>query len=125
MIQVSIKGDWTKTEKFLERALNIFHLGIFDKYGRRGVDALKAATPKDTGETADSWYYRVVHTRSGVKIEWLNSSKNEGIPIVILLQYGHGLRQGGYVDGTDFINPTLKPVFDEIAEEAWKELTNG
>lgn len=125
MIRVSVKGDFKKTNSFLERAKNLFGLGILDKYGRRGVDALRAATPKDTGETANAWYYRVVRNRRGVAIEWLNSSENEGIPIVILLQYGHGFQNGGFYEGLDFINPAMRPVFEQIADDAWKELTNG
>lgn len=125
MIRVSVKGDFKKTNSFLERAKNLFGLGILDKYGRRGVDALRAATPKDTGETANAWYYRVVRNRRGTAIEWLNSSKNEGIPIVILLQYGHGFQNGGFYEGLDFINPAMRPVFEQIADDAWKELTNG
>ena len=125
MIKLSTKGNWSKTESFLERALNVFNLGILDKYGRLGVEALRNATPKDSGKTADSWYYKIVRGNGNVSIQWLNSSENEGIPIVILLQYGHGLKNGGYVNGVDFINPTIKPIFKEIADKAWKELTNG
>ncbi len=125
MIHVSVKGDFKKTNSFLERAANLFKLGILDKYGRRGVDALRAATPVDTGETANSWYYRIVRNKRGTAIEWLNSSTNEGIPIVILLQYGHGFEGGGYYEGLDFINPAMRPVFEQIAEEAWRELTDG
>lgn len=125
MIRVSVKGDFKKTNSFLERAKNLFRFGILDKYGRRGVDALRAATPKDTGETANAWYYRIVRNRRGVAIEWLNSSKNEGIPIVILLQYGHGFQNGGFYEGLDFINPAMRPVFKQIADDAWKELTDG
>lgn len=125
MINVMVKGDFKKTNSFLERAANIFKLGVLDKYGRRGVDALRAATPVDTGETANSWYYRVVRNRRGVAIEWLNSSENQGIPIVILLQYGHGFDGGGYYEGLDFINPAMRPIFEQIADEAWRELTDG
>lgn len=124
MINVSVKGDWSKTNNFLEKALNVIKLGQLDRYGRWGVEALAAATPKDSGKTASSWYYRIVRHNGGVKIEWLNSSENEGVPIAILLQYGHGLHQGGYVEGVDYINPAMKVVFEEIAETAWKELTN-
>lgn len=124
MIEVTVKGDFKKTKSFLQRCLNIFRLGILDKYGRLGIDALKAATPVDTGVTANAWYYRIVHNSRGVAIQWCNSSKNEGIPIVILLQYGHGFQNGGYYEGLDFINPAMKPIFDDLAEQAWKELTN-
>lgn len=125
MINVTVKGNWKKTDSFLERALNIAKLGNLDKYGQIGVDALAAATPRDTGETASSWYYKIVRKNGTVSIQWLNSSENKGIPIVILIQYGHGLQNGGYVQGIDFINPALKPVFKNIADNMWKELTNG
>lgn len=123
MIKFSQKGDWSKTNNFLERALNVIHLGIFDKYGKEGVKALAAATPIDSGVTADSWYYKIIRNEYGVKIEWLNSNVNQGIPIAILIQYGHGLQNGSYIQGIDFINPAIKPIFNKIAEEAWKELT--
>lgn len=123
MIKFSQKGDWSKTNNFLERALNVVNLGIFDKYGKEGVKALAAATPVDSGVTADSWYYKIIRNEYGVKIEWLNSNVNQGIPIAILIQYGHGLQNGSYIQGIDFINPAIKPIFNKIAEEAWKELT--
>lgn len=124
MIKVTTKGNWKKTNSFLERCLNLVKLGKLDKYGQEGVEALREATPRDSGETANSWYYRIVRNRHGVSIEWLNSSQNEGIPIVILLQYGHGFQNGAYYEGLDFINPALKPVFENIAETAWRELTD-
>ena len=124
MIKFTVKGDWSKTERFLERALNIVKLGTLDKYGQRGVDALKEATPKDTGRTADSWYYRIVHTYEGARIEWLNSSSNDGVLIAILLQYGHAFQNGEFFEGLDYINPAIKPIFEEIAEDAWRELQN-
>lgn len=125
MIKFSTKGDWSRTNKFLERALNVVKLGELDRYGQAGVEILAAATPKDSGETASSWYYKIVRSHGSVSIQWLNSSQNQGIPIVILLQYGHGLKNGGYVQGIDFINPALKPVFEDIADNAWKELIDG
>lgn len=125
MINVSVKGKWSKTNMFLEKCLNIAKLGTLDKYGRIGVDALRIATPKDSGETAKSWYYKVINDGNSIGIQWLNSSQNNGVSIVILLQYGHGLSGGGYIQGIDFINPTLKPIFKEIENELWKELTNG
>lgn len=123
MIKVEVKGDWSRTNRFLERALEAIRLGILDKYGRKGVVALKEATPKDTGKTADSWYYEIEHKREGAAIYWMNSNVNKGIPIAILIQYGHGTGSGGYVKGTDFINPSMKAIFDELAEEAWREVT--
>lgn len=125
MIKVSVKGDWSRTNRFLERALNVVKLGELDKYGRQGVEVLRNATPVDSGETANSWYYRIVRDKYSARIEWLNSSQNDGIPIVILLQYGHAFQNGAYYSGVDFINPALKPLFEEIADNAWKELTNG
>ena len=124
MIEFKVKGDWSKTNKFLERALEVVKLGELDKYGQKGVEVLAANTPKDSGVTADSWYYRITHYKEGAKIEWLNSSANEGIPIVILLQYGHAFQNGEYFEGIDFINPAIKPIFHAIAEDAWKELTD-
>ena len=124
MIKFTQKGDWSRTNKFLERALEVVKMGELDKYGRRGVEALAAATPRDSGITAESWYYEITHYSGGAKIEWLNSSSNEGIPIAILIQYGHGFQNGSYYEGVDFINPALRPVFDAIADDAWKELTN-
>ena len=123
MITFSKKGDWSKTNRFVEKALNVIKLGMLDKYGKEGVSALKAATPSDTGKTAESWYYRIVRENEQVRIEWLNSNVNDGIPIAILIQYGHGLQNGAYVKGTDFINPAIRPIFNEIAEEAWKEMS--
>ena len=125
MIKISVKGDWSRTNRFLERALNVIKLGELDKYGRQGVEVLENATPKDSGVTAGSWYYRIVRDRYGARIEWSNSSQNEGIPIVILLQYGHAFQNGAFFSGVDFINPALKPLFEEIADNAWRELTNG
>lgn len=125
MIEIKVKGNWSKTDLFLERALNLVKLGVFDKYGAIGVDALRKATPKDSEKTANSWYYEIVRKRDSVSVQWLNSNLNQGIPIAILIQYGHGMRQGGYVQGIDYINPAVKPVFTEMADNLWKELTNG
>ena len=125
MINFSVKGDWSKTNSFLQRAKELFKTSDLDKYGQRGVEALRSATPKDSGKTADSWYYRIIHSKNGVRIEFLNSSSNDGIPIAILLQYGHATRGSAYVEGIDFINPAIKPIFKAITEDAWKELTNG
>lgn len=123
MIEFSTKGDWSKTSSFLERSLEIFNLGILDKYGKKGVEALKKATPKDTGKTASSWYYQIVRSKGSVCIQWLNSNIVDGVPVAILIQYGHALQNGAFVKGEDFINPAILPVFNDIADEAWKELT--
>jgi hypothetical protein len=96
---------------------------VLKKYGEEGVKALRDATPKDSGETADSWGYEITKDGRGYVITWTNSKKNKGVPIAIILQYGHGTGTGGYVEGRDYINPATRPIFDAIAEEAWKEVT--
>ena len=99
------------------------YIDVLRKYGQAGVEALAAATPKDTGETAASWSYEIVQTRNGYSIFWNNSNVNRGVNIALILQYGHGTGTGGYVRGIDYINPAIRPVFDEIANAAWKEVT--
>lgn len=118
------RGDLSRTQKFFERAKEIFKRGKFDEYGRRGVEALASATPRRTGKTADSWRYEIIWHGSEVKIEWSNSNVNEGRVIAVLIQYGHGTGTGGYVVGTDYINPAMAPVFDGIADSLWKEITS-
>lgn len=98
---------------------------ILSKYGEMGVLALSRATPKDSGETARSWSYEIEKTGSGYKLVWKNSHVNKGVPIAIILQYGHGTRNGGYVQGRDYINPALRPIFDGIAADSWKEMTSA
>lgn len=117
------KGNLKKTTKFLERTLKGDYLKNLDKFGREGVAALALATPVDTGKTAESWGYRIEKTSDGTKIVWTNSNVNKGINIAIILQYGHGTRNGGYVQGRDYINPAIRPIFDKIADDAWKEVT--
>ena len=122
MIVIKQKGDFKKTEKFLNRAQQVRLSGILQYYGQRGVYALAQATPKDTGTTASSWSYDISVSSGQSKITWSNSNVNRGVNIAILLQYGHGTRNGGYVKGRDYINPALQPIFDEIANAAWKEV---
>lgn len=122
MITVTCKGDFKKTEKFFGRALKQNYLKDLERFAEQGVRELIQNTPRDTGETAASWNYEIVKTPSGVNIYWTNNNINKGIPIAILLQYGHGTKNGGYVQGIDFINPSLRPVFEQIADSAWKEL---
>lgn len=117
------KGNLKKTTKFLERTLKGDYLKNLDKFGREGVAALALATPVDTGKTAESWDYRIEKTNDGTKIVWTNSNVNKGVNIAIILQYGHGTRNGGYVQGRDYINPAIRPIFDKIADDAWKEVT--
>lgn len=123
MIRFRHKGDFSKTTRFLERIKEAVHLGELDKYGREGVAALSSATPVDTGKTANSWYYDIQHSKNSVVISFNNSNIQNGVPIAIILQYGHGTGTGGWVEGRDYINPSIKPVFDRIADEAWREVT--
>lgn len=123
MITFRQKGDFSKLTSFLERAKEAVKLGDLDKYGREGVDALSSATPVRTGLTANSWYYEIEHQNGSVSITFNNSNVNKGVPIAIILQYGHGTRNGGWVQGRDYINPAIQPVFDRIANEAWEEVT--
>lgn len=119
------KGDFRNLQNFLTGAPKIDYKRILDVYGMEGVRALAAATPVDTGKTKNSWGYFVTVDRDRCSITWTNSNENEsGTPIVILIQYGHGTRQGRYIHGRDFINPALLPTFDRIAEAAWREVTN-
>lgn len=118
------KGNFNKTERFLTKAQRIKFYHLLDIYGRAGVNALMATTPKDSGETATSWYYEISGDVNSFKIEWKNSKKVDGIPLVILLQYGHGTRNGAYVAGVDFINPTMRPIFDRLALDMWKEVAS-
>lgn len=124
MIRFVQHGDYSKTDTFLQRMLRTVKLSRLDKYGRMGVRALEAATPVDTGETAKSWYYKTKRNDNGITIEWRNSNENNGELIAILLQYGHQTRNGGWVYGRDYINPALQPVFDKIAEDAWREVNS-
>lgn len=117
------KGNLKKTTKFLERTLKGDYLKNLDKFGREGVAALALATPVDTGKTAKSWDYRIEKITDGTKIVWTNSNVNKGVNIAIILQYGHGTGNGGYVQGRDYINSAIRPIFDRIADDAWKEVT--
>ena len=122
LITISNKGDFSKTIRFLQKASEIRFNKILNKYGKIGVDALREATPKDTGKTAESWSYTINVGIDSATINWTNSNQNKGLYIAVLIQYGHGLKGGGYVQGYDFINPAMKPIFDEIAEAAWMEV---
>ncbi|MCD8158979.1 MAG: HK97 gp10 family phage protein [Clostridiales bacterium] len=121
MISFRQKGDFSKLTRYLERVREAVHLGNLDKYGKMGVDALKSATPVDSGKTADSWYYEIENSKDGATISFNNSNINRGVNIAIILQYGHATGTGGWVEGRDYINPAIQPIFDEIAEKAWEE----
>jgi hypothetical protein len=123
MITFRQKGDFSKLNRYLERAKETVHLGDLDKYGRQGVAALKSATPVDTGLTASSWSYEITRKNGSVSISFNNSNIQNGVPIAIILQYGHATRNGGWVQGRDYINPAIQPIFDKITEAAWKEVT--
>ena len=124
-IHITCSGDLSKTMKFLNRLQNKEYLNILSTYGKQGVDALRAATPKDSGKTADSWYYEIKQDRDAISINWCNSNVNDGVVIALILQYGHGTGTGGYVQGTDYINPAMKAIFDDLANECWKEVTKA
>lgn len=122
-ITIRQKGDFSKLLKYLNKAKESLKMTKFDKYGRAGVAALSSATPVDTGTTASSWYYTIERQNGSVTINFNNSNINKGVPIAIILQYGHGTGTGGYVQGIDYINPAIRPIFENIASEAWKEVT--
>ena len=123
MISFRQKGDFFKLDRYLERVKEAARLSVLDKYGREGVAALESATPKDSGETASSWYYRIEHSKGSSSIGFYNSNVNKGVVIAIILQYGHGTGTGGWVEGRDYINPAIQPIFDRIVDDAWKEVT--
>lgn len=124
MISFRHQGDLKKTTRLLTRIVEVSDIEniSFEKYGRRGVEALSNATPQDSGETAQSWSYEIHKSPETVTITFKNSNVNKGVPIAIILQYGHGTKTGGYVQGRDYINPAMRPIFDEITRDAWKEV---
>lgn len=124
MITIKQQGDFSNLNKFLEKAKEVAKLGDLDKYGRQGVQLLASVTPKDTDLTANSWSYKIERSEGKVSLIFLNSNIQNGVPIAIILQLGHGTRNGGYVQGRDYINPAIQPLFDKIANDAWKEVTN-
>lgn len=124
MITFTSKGDFKKANSWFEKMKEIIKLGELNKYGRIGVEALRSATPKDSGETANSWSYEIVRKDGETKIVWTNSHINKGVNIAVILQYGHGTGTGGYVEGIDYINPAMKSVFQEIVDNALKEVTS-
>lgn len=123
MIGFRQKGDFSKTYNFLRKARNVADLRSLDEYGKRGVAALSSATPVDTGQTAASWYYKIERAGTYVKLVFCNSNIQNGVPIAIILQYGHGTGTGGWVQGRDYINPAIQPLFDQLANDAWREVT--
>lgn len=124
-VNFEVSGGFTKTERFLNRMKRREYLNVLDEFGRDGVQALRNATPVDSGATAEAWDYEIKRTRNYTEIVWTNSNINDGVPIAVILQYGHGTGTGGYVHGRDYINPAIRPVFDKIAEKAWKVVTSA
>lgn len=123
MISFSSNGDFSKTIKFLNNSINSNLTNILNRFGEEGVRALRKNTPVDSGSTANSWSYKVSNSKGKATISWFNTNVINGVPIAIILQYGHGTQNGGWIEGRDYINPAMKPVFDKLAEEAWKEVT--
>lgn len=124
LIRIKSKGNFEKTEKYLKKIQNGSYLNVLERYAQQGVDALASATPVDTGLTANSWSYEIHRSKASTIIYWTNSNLVDQIPVAILLQYGHATRNGGYVLGRDFINPAIRPIFDKMANEMWKEVTS-
>ena len=123
MVKFTSKGDFSKTDTYLKKMLKMDLGTRLSEYAQKGVKALEEATPKDTGLTASSWSYSIERTDSSITISWTNSNFNKGVPIALLIQYGHGTGTGGYVTGVDYINPAMKPIFDEIEEYIMKEVS--
>ena len=124
MISFRQKGDFSKLTRYLVKTKSAVKVRDLDRFGKEGVAALASATPADSGLTAKSWYYKIEHKHDSSTIMFCNSNIQNGVPIAIILQYGHATRNGGWVEGRDYINPTIQPIFDKIAECAWKEVTD-
>lgn len=122
MIRFEQKGDFSGIERALKKDQRIDYLAILDKFGKIGADALAANTPIRTGLTANSWGYEIAKDKDKYTIYWTNSNIENGVPIAVILQYGHATRNGGFVQGRDYINPAIQPIFDMIANDAWKEV---
>lgn len=124
-VKIRQTGDFNKLEKFLNKVLRRDYLNILSKYGEKGVAALRSATPVESGMTASSWGYEIVESKGSVSIHWTNSNENKGVNIALILQYGHGTGTGGYVQGIDYINPAVRPIFEQISSDAWREVTQS
>ena len=123
MISFRHKGDFSKTKRFFEKNKNGPRLDNLDKYGRDGVAALASVTPVESGLTANSWYFEIKRDKGSVTISFHNSNIQNGVPIAVILQYGHGTHNGGWVQGRDYINPAIQPLFDQLVNDAWREVT--
>lgn len=122
MITFTVKGDWSDTSKWLQKMKDLDIINMLDGYGREGVAALSAATPVDTGKTASSWEYAIKKTNNTYTINWTNTNVNNGVPVALVIQYGHVTRNGFRVPGVDYINPALQPIFDEITKRITEEV---
>ena len=123
-ISVGSSGGWDNTESWLRKMTDDSIFRQLEHFGDEGVAALRSATPVDSGETANAWYYEIIQDSGSWSIVWGNNHVEDGRPIAVLLQYGHGTGDGGYVQGRDYINPALRPIFDRITAEAWKAVTS-
>lgn len=122
MIRFRQKGDFSKLTKYLKKAERADRLIDLDRYGREGVAALASATPVDSGLTASSWYYEKIIKNNRITIQFCNSNIQNGVPIAIIIQYGHGTGTGGWVEGRDYINPSIQPIFDKMSNDLWREV---
>lgn len=125
MIKLKQKGSFKNSEKFFNRILKREYFKLFEQVGQKGVDALREATPKRTGKTAESWSYTVQEDKNGLSVVWTNSNRNDGASVAILIQLGHGTGSGAYAKGVDYINPALRPIFEAFAKDVWLEVTNN
>lgn len=125
MIKIGSKGSFQNTDRFLKRMSRREIFRSLEGYAQEGVNALASATPVDSGIAANSWSYEITSSRGSYTISWLNTNIENGFPVAIMLQYGHGTGTGGYVQGRDYINPAIRPIFDKIAESVWKEVTSA
>ena len=125
MITFRQKGDFSKTTRFLQKVQHVVRASDLDKYGEAGVAALASATPVDSGKTANSWYYKIEIKKTSITISFHNSNIQNGVPIAVVVQYGHGTNNGGWVEGIDYINPAIQPIFNSITQDIWKEVTRA
>lgn len=125
MVRLRVRGEYKRTAKYLDNLSRLTHSSIFDKYGKLGIEALEQATPVDSGITANSWSYTVLHNGDTVSISWSNSHTNKGVNIAVIVQLGHGTGTGGWVEGRDYINPALQPIFDELLQSMISEVKSA
>ena len=125
VVTIKTKGSFKNFLSFSDKMLKRDYVKVLNRYAKSGLEALKANTPVDTGKTRDSWYYEIIQDKQGIKIVWKNSNVTSyGTPIVLFIQYGHYTKSGTFIQGIDFINPALKPIFSKIADNIWMEVTS-